>query len=66
MPTIVFPIADETLARLRAAAERDGVSPEEYLSRRVEALLESDKEPSFQAAAAHVLHKNAELYRRLS
>jgi hypothetical protein len=65
MATITVPLSEERLARLRVWAEQAGLSPEEYLRRRVEQLLDrSDEE--FRQAATHVLHKNAELYRRLA
>ena len=49
----------------RGSAEQAGVSPEEYLRRRVEQMLQQPDE-AFREAADHVLRKNAELYRRLA
>jgi antitoxin FitA len=65
MTMITMPLSDERLAQLRTWAEQAGLSPEEFLRRRVEQLLERPDEP-FRQAAAHVLQKNAELYRRLA
>jgi hypothetical protein len=65
MSDITIPLSDEQLAQLKLLAEQDGLSPEEFLRRRVEQLLEpSDEE--FRDAASYILKKNAELYRRLS
>jgi hypothetical protein len=65
MTMITIPLSDERLAQLRTWAERTGLSPEEFLRRRVEQLLEPPDE-QFRRAAAYVLQKNAELYRRLA
>jgi antitoxin FitA len=65
MTTITIPISDDRLAQLQAHARQAGLSPEEFLRRQVEQLLEQPK-ASFEAAANHVLEKNSELYRRLS
>ncbi len=64
MTTITIPLADERLEELRLRAGRSGLTPEEYLQRQVDELLERDE--SFREAAAYVLKKNAELYRRLA
>ena len=64
MTTISIPLADERLKQLRLRADRSGVTPEEYLQRRVEEFLEGPEE--FHEAAAYVLKKNSELYRRLA
>ena len=64
MTTFTIPIAEERLTRLHALAAVAGVSPEEYLRQRVDALLTADE--AFQQAAAYVLKKNEELYRRLA
>jgi hypothetical protein len=63
--TITIPLSDDRLAQLRAWAEQAGLSPEEFLRRRVEQLL-ARPDDQFRAAAAYVLEKNAELYRRLA
>jgi len=65
MTMITIPLSDERLAQLRAWAEQTGLTPEEFLQRRVEQLLQSPDE-QFRQATAYVLHKNAELYRRLA
>jgi hypothetical protein len=65
MRTVTIPLSDERLARLRAWAEQAGLTPEEFLQRRVEQLLDRPDE-QFRQAAADVLQKNAELYRRLA
>jgi len=65
MTMITIPLSDERLAQLRAWAEQTGLTPEEFLRRRVEQLLEKPDE-QFHKAAAYVLEKNAELYRRLA
>jgi hypothetical protein len=65
MTTITIPLSDDRLAQLRARAEQTGLTPEEFLRRRVEQLLDRPDEP-FRQAAAYVVQKNAELYRRLA
>jgi hypothetical protein len=65
MTMITIPLSDERLAQLRTWAEQTGLTPEEFLRRRVEQLLEPPDE-QFRQAAAYVLRKNAELYRRLA
>jgi hypothetical protein len=65
MTTITIPLSDEHLAQLRARAEQTGLTPEEFLRRRVEQILDRPDE-QFSQAAAFVLKKNAELYRRLA
>ena len=45
-------------------ASLSGLTPEEFLQRRVEELLKQPEE--FREAAAYVLNKNSELYRRLA
>jgi hypothetical protein len=64
MTTISIPLSDEHLDQLRKWAEQSGLTPEEFLRRRVEQLLEPPDE-QFRQAATYVLQKNAELYRRL-
>jgi hypothetical protein len=65
MTTIAIPLSDERLAQLRQRADQAGLPPEEFLRRRVEQLLDHPDQ-QFRQAAAHVLEKNAELYRRLA
>jgi antitoxin FitA len=65
MAMITIPLSDEHLAQLRSRAEQAGLTPEEFLRQRVEQLLDRPDE-EFREAAAYVLRKNAELYRRLA
>jgi hypothetical protein len=65
MTMITIPLSEERLTQLRIWAEQAGMPPEEFLRRRVEQLLDRPDE-EFRQAAAHVLQKNAELYRRLA
>jgi hypothetical protein len=64
MTTISIPLSEERLDQLRKWAEQSGLSPEEFLRRRVEQLLEPNEQ--FREATDYVLQKNAELYRRLA
>lgn len=65
MTMITIPLSEERLAQLRVCADEAGLAPEEFLRRRVEQLLARPDE-QFRQAAAYVLQKNAELYRRLA
>jgi len=65
MTRISVPLPDDKLARLRDLAGSAGLAPEEYLLREVERLL-ADPDAAFAAAAARVVAKNADLYRRLA
>jgi antitoxin FitA len=65
MTMITIPLSDERLAQLRTWAEQTGLTPEEFLRRRVEQMLDRPDE-QFRQAAAYVMQKNAELYRRLA
>ena len=65
MTMIAIPLTEDHLAQLRTWAEQTGLYPEEFLRRRVEQLLDRPDE-QFRQAAAYVLQKNAELYRRLA
>jgi hypothetical protein len=65
MTLLTIPISDERLVQLRVWAQQAGLTPEEFLRRRVEQLLEPPDE-KFRQAADYVLQKNAELYRRLA
>ena len=64
MMTIQIKVADDRLAKLRELAARVGLTPEEFLQRRVEQLIDSDE--VFCKAAEYVLEKNRELYQRLA
>lgn len=65
MTAITIPLSEDRLERLRALAERAGVSPEELARAGLEDWLARPRE-DFARAAAHVMRKNAELYRRLA
>ncbi len=65
MTHITIPLSDDRAAQLRVLAEQAGLSPEEFLRRRVEQLLERP-DAQFGQAAAYVFEKNEELYRRLA
>jgi hypothetical protein len=58
-------LTDAQEAQLAAIAERLSVRPEELAAAAVRDLLTSHEE-DFQRAAARVMEKNRELYRRLS
>jgi len=55
----------DRLAKLREIADRFNITPEDLARASIEELLTRPEE-SFQQAADYVLHKNAELYRRLA
>jgi hypothetical protein len=65
MTTFAIPLSDERVAQLHLRAAQAGLAPEEFLRRRVEQILDQP-DAQFRQAAAHVLEKNAELYRRLA
>ncbi len=65
MATISITLSDAGLDELRTRSAHAGLTPEAFLSRHAEQLLERPDE-AFQQAAAYVLAKNAELYRRLA
>lgn len=65
MTTVTIPVSDDQFERLRALAEQAGISPEEFLKRRVEFLLDQPDE-EFKAITESILEKNRELYRRLA
>lgn len=58
-------LSDEQALRLQEAAERLGIELEQ-LARAALADLASQQAADFEQAAARVLSKNRELYRRLS
>lgn len=61
--TIVLP--EEQAGKLQELAQEAGISPEELLRASVREWLAHPKQ-DFAEAAAYVLQKNAELYRRLA
>lgn len=65
MSTITLPLSDEMMTELRRLTAERGTSPEEYLRRALESLIDRRRQ-DFTRAAEHVLEKNAELYRRLA
>lgn len=58
-------LSEEQAERLRSAAERLGVRPEDLARAGVTDLL-TQPEEDFRKAAEHVLQKNEEIYRRLA
>ena len=62
---ISIELSKEQAELLRSAAERLGVRLEDLARAGVADLLRQPEE-DFQTAAAHVLRKNEELYRRLA
>lgn len=65
MPPITIALSDEWFAQLQRRAQQAGLAPEEFLREQVEQLLGQPDE-QFRQAAAYVLQKNTELYRRLA
>jgi len=65
MERLEVKLKDQTVARLEAAAEKLGLTPEQLLEISIEEkLARLDKD--FLDAAQYVLSKNAELYERLA
>lgn len=64
MTTVEVHLPDDVASRAQRLAEEKGVSLDDLLLRSLEEKLARDEQ--FEAAAAYVLAKNAELYRRLS
>ena len=65
MTTFTIDLQDEPVLHLKELANKAGVAPEELLRASVEQWLKHPKD-DFAQAAAYVLKKNAELYRRLA
>jgi hypothetical protein len=65
MSSVTISLNEALSTRLREAAERAGVSPEELARAGLEDWLGRPRE-DFLAAARAVLEKNKELYRRLA
>ncbi len=63
MTNITVTLPEEQISKLQELAQAAGTSPEELLRASVEEWL-SHPGQDFAAAAAYVLRKNAELYRR--
>ena len=58
-------LPEPTVAKLKEAAERLNISPEELLILSLEEKL-AQLDADFQRASDYVLTKNAELYKRLA
>lgn len=65
MTTITIALPDERLQELQERAVQYRVSPEELVQVSIEDLL-SRPDESFRRAVDYVIHKNADLYRRLA
>ena len=65
MPTLTIDISEEPMRRLKERADKAGIAPEDFLRESVEQWLAKPQD-DFAQAAAYVLKKNAELYRRLA
>ncbi|MGE5306728.1 MAG: DNA-binding protein [Alphaproteobacteria bacterium] len=65
MSTLTITLSDDRFAKLREIAERFSIKPEDLARVSIEELLTRPEE-AFQKAADYILHKNAELYRRLA
>jgi hypothetical protein len=65
MKILELNLPEPTMAKLQAAAERLSVSPEELAILSLEEKL-AQLDAQFKDAADYVLHKNAELYKRLA
>ena len=61
---VAIDISEEQSRKLKSEAERLGLTPEQLAKAAVVDLL--DRKEDFDDAAAYVLAKNAELYKRLS
>jgi len=64
MSSLTFQLPEEKADRLAAVAQEIGVPVEELLRQMTEEFL--DRKYAFESATRYVLHKNAELYRRLA
>jgi hypothetical protein len=65
MESVVVNLPDQLAVKVKEAASKIGISPEDFIKSGVEEkllLLDSD----FRNAIEYVLNKNAELYRRLA
>ena len=65
MKKLIITLPEERMANLREMAAGLGTSPEELARASIEDLL-GRPEDDFERAAHYILHKNAELYRRLA
>jgi len=65
MTAITISLPEERVAELAERARRLGVQPEDLVKASIDELL-SEPDETLEKAMAHVLLKNAELYRRLA
>ena len=65
MTTITLALSDDSAVKLEELAKTTGIPPAELLRASVEEWLTHPR-ADFADAAAYVLKKNAELYRRLA
>jgi hypothetical protein len=65
MKTLEVQLPEQTVSKLKEAAERLSISPEDLLVLSLEEKL-AQLDIEFEQAANHVLTKNAELYKRLA
>jgi len=66
MQTVTVSFTEGKMAEVKQAAQKLGLTPEELLKASVEEKLQVLMDSRFEEAAAYVLKKNAELYRRLA
>ncbi len=65
MVTITVEIEDSKAAIIREKARKFGLSPDQFLIASIDDII-SQPEPEFETVMRKVLHKNKELYKRLS
>lgn len=65
MITLTISISEERLQKLKAVAARYKIEPEELIQISINELI-NQPEQAVLDAIDYVLHKNAELYRRLA
>lgn len=65
MTTFSIELPDDQVQRLRELALAAGVTPEQFLGSGIREWLDGPRK-DFAEAAAYVLRKNADLYRRLA
>lgn len=65
MTTLSISISEERLQKLKAVAVRYKVEPEELIQISIDELI-NQPEQAVLDAIEYVLHKNADLYRRLA
>jgi hypothetical protein len=65
MMTLKVELGEETISRVEQAAQKLGITPEEFLQVSIEEML-IRLEQDFVEAAKYVLDKNADLYKGLA